>query len=135
MPQEDYSEFYTTQEYDEELNKILTIGDPCYAALFYHSISKAIFEDESETVSDVGYAYLCDFLTENFSELPFKLQESINKDDLLAGNCSLKKRINNEPYVPGVHFFDEADLYLKELEDNMLISFKVEVWEDDASTD
>lgn len=129
------TEYYTPQEYDNELNKILTLDQPRFAAFFYHAISKVIYDVGEETVSETGFAVLCDYLLARKSELPKDLADTIKDDDLKKYTCTLVARAPGEPFKPGVHYFNGADLYLTELEDSLLTDFRLEIWENNASTD
>lgn len=130
-----FEEFYSVEEYDRELNKILIIDDPMYAALFYHAVSKSIFVKDESTISIDGYDRLCDYLLVNLQNLPDSLKGSIKEDDLKSRVCTLIEKDYGEVYQPGTHYFDASMVYLEELEDNMLTDFTIESWEEYASAD
>lgn len=129
-----FEEFYSVEEYDRELDKILLIDDPVFAAHLYHAISRVSILLDEQTVSVEAYERLCDYLAERFEELPSVVKETLKLEDLQAGTCTLVELEEGEAFEKGKHFHEPSTVYLEALEDNMLTDFIIESWEDNAST-
>jgi len=129
-----YDDYYSPAEYDKELDKILTVDDPFFAAHFYHAVSKVGNLFNEQTITLEAYGELCDYLVEKFDELPFALKEVTKLEDLKNHMCTLVQKPEGEAFVKGVHYYDPSTVYLEELEENMFTDFSIESWEDNAST-
>jgi len=128
-------EFYSPKEYDKEVDKIIAIDDPFFAAHFYMAVSKAIYADGEETVSDEGYNKLCAYLAENFKRLTPIMQGRLKLEDLENNTCTLVEAEEGKTPVDGVNFYPQSQYYLEEIEVNMTTDFSIESWcEANAST-
>lgn len=128
-----FTDYYSTDEYDKELEKILTIDEPAFAAHLYHAVSRVGNLFNEQTVSLEAYGKLCDYLVGKFGELPSYLQDSLKQQDLKDHTCTLVKQEEGKPYVKGVNYYEPSGLYLEALEENMFTDFMIESWEDNAS--
>ncbi len=124
-----YSEYYTKEQYEKELDKILKLKCVEYALFFYHCCQYCILRNE-EFISSKKYYELCDFITDNFPSIPAGLQQYVVFNDVLSYTCNLTLLQKGETFIKGKHLIENIEELTETLDERLEIDYKLEVVEE-----
>jgi hypothetical protein len=124
-----FSEFFSKEDYEKELDKSLKLGCVEHALLFYHFCQYCTLKEE-DFISNEKYYELCDFLADNLHTLPLHLQQHVVLNDIMIYDCKLQIEKDPNKFEKGKHVLLKIEDLLEILEARIDIDFKLEVIEE-----
>ena len=130
MHKEVFQEINTTDHYEGELNRIMTLGSVEHAVLFYHYACYYFKILKKPFICKDSFLDLCDFIVDNKDQLPTQTKEYVNLEDVDNYACNLTEAPLPSLHLRGKHFINNILELLGTREDTFHIDFSVKRWEE-----
>jgi hypothetical protein len=119
-----YSDFANQEDFEKELAKMLALESIPHLFVFYLCASYSQFVKEEPILSEIDYMDLCDYLSDNAKNLKDW------EEDFKNYTCSLTVIEEEKDYRPGKHYPTYITNLLENIQKNLDIDYRLEVYQE-----